>query len=94
MNCDPYPAAICATCGDRLRRNKPRDLAVTWRPGVCGWCGADTSVTQPRDFGYPTAPALPASSGERPLPPPVTDPAAIPAASGHSPLRDQETCHD
>lgn len=47
-----YPAWICADCG--LKFGKRRPLWATWHTGRCGWCDETASVTEPRDFGYPS----------------------------------------
>lgn len=55
---DEYPAWICTPCGMRHGRRVPK-LATYHGGERCGWCGETTTVTQPRDFGYPPAPAKP-----------------------------------
>lgn len=56
-----YPAKICPPCG--RKHGKPRGSCATFYPGTCGWCGADTIVTEPRDYGYPPAPKRSAKGG-------------------------------
>ena len=74
--------AICAPCGARLGRGRAT-RSTTWSTGDCGWCGEHTSVTEPRDYGYPPAPA---SFGERPSPLPSTsDASAVPAPAASGP---------
>ena len=47
---DHYPNAICHACGtDRGTHQR----ISTYHAGVCGWCGEQRPVTEPRDYGYP-----------------------------------------
>lgn len=48
----PYPDAICHDCGTKHGRLRLPDVS-TRSMGTCGWCGRETVVTQPRDYGYP-----------------------------------------
>ena len=51
-----YPSWICADCGTNYGRPMPKGHVATWHKGVCGWCErSNVSVTEPRDFRYPTA---------------------------------------
>lgn len=53
-----YPAWICEPCGRAKGRRIPS--CATWHVGdSCGWCGAETITTEPRDFGYPPGPDRP-----------------------------------
>lgn len=46
----PYPNWICFECGNKYGR---RECGVaTWHPSVCGICGKEDIVTEPRDFGH------------------------------------------
>ena len=45
-----YPAWVCSTCGEKFGR---RECGVaTWHVGICGVCGIEASVTEPRDYGH------------------------------------------
>jgi len=44
-----YPAWVCGECGTKYGRH-PCGIA-TFHKGICGICGEEKSVTQPRDFG-------------------------------------------
>jgi len=46
-----YPDAICYDCG--IKHGRKRARWSSWSMGVCGWCGQDTNVTEPRDYGWP-----------------------------------------
>lgn len=59
-----YPTWICTPCGTRYGKRVP-ELA-TYHGGWCGWCGARTTVTEPRDFGYPPPPLEAALRSRRP----------------------------
>ena len=53
----PYPAWVCAECGRKHNPKKEmRSPWATWHPGVCGVCGKQASVTEPRDYNYPNFP--------------------------------------
>jgi hypothetical protein len=45
---------ICSQCGEKY--GKPRDCISTWHYGTCDYCGDETTVTEPRDYGYPELP--------------------------------------
>lgn len=47
---DYYPAWVCSSCGAKYGRR--RCGTACWHVGVCGICGIETSVTEPRDFGH------------------------------------------
>lgn len=47
---DQQPGWVCYSCGTRYGVRAP--VAATWGLGICGCCGRQTDVTQPRDFGY------------------------------------------
>lgn len=50
-----YPDSICHDCGSpHLRPGQGR--VSSWSPGICGWCGEEKPVTEPRDYRYPPAP--------------------------------------
>lgn len=46
-----YPAEICCDCGRKHGSRVP--TFATFYYGKCGWCGIETVVTEPRDYGYP-----------------------------------------
>ena len=46
-----YPDVICLDCGTKHGRGPVRTLSTTY-PGVCGICGREATVTEPRDFGH------------------------------------------
>lgn len=48
-----YPSWICNSCGKKYGSNTSGSVFSTWHIGECGWCKQKTSVTEPRDFGYP-----------------------------------------
>lgn len=57
-----YPAWICEPCGREHGRVKNGHLATFHEPDQletedkCGWCGTQKeALTEPRDFGYPSA---------------------------------------
>ena len=51
-----YPSWICADCGRKYGSRVP--TFATYHYGECGWCGLESGpVTEPRDYGYPMAPA-------------------------------------
>jgi methionyl-tRNA synthetase len=63
MKRQEYPAWICTPCGELYGRASVK--YSTFHCGDrCGWCGEVTITTQPRDYGYPPAPALNQSEGE------------------------------
>lgn len=48
---------ICIPCGQKHGRFDPTASSVgTFNRGKCSWCGNETSVTSPSDYGYPTLP--------------------------------------
>ena len=47
----PYPDWVCGGCGQAYGRG-PKTRFSTWHNGVCGVCGKETAVTEPRDFGH------------------------------------------
>lgn len=51
-----YPTWICSDCGRAHGRRIP-DLATFHEGDKCGWCGLETTTTEPRDYGYPPAPS-------------------------------------
>ena len=51
-----YPQWICTQCAESNGGRMPDGHLATWHNGICGWCNEEKSVTQPRDFGYPTCP--------------------------------------
>lgn len=51
-----YPTRICAQCG--VKHGRRVGEISSWSPGVCDWCNTETSVTEPRDYGYPPAPKV------------------------------------
>jgi hypothetical protein len=46
-----YPAWVCVDCGKEYGHKLPGE-GTTWHHGVCGVCGEDDIVTEPRDFGH------------------------------------------
>jgi hypothetical protein len=48
----PYPAWICAPCGEAYGRGMPQSHISTWHTDACGICGKVASVSEPRDFGH------------------------------------------
>lgn len=50
-----YPGCICADCGRKHGRVVPGHISV-FNVGICGWCGEEKSVTEPRDYCYPPGP--------------------------------------
>lgn len=52
----PYPEWICDGCGTK-RAGWPKTKHIsTYHTGVCEVCEKNTTVTEPRDWGYPTFP--------------------------------------
>lgn len=49
-----YPDWICDSCGDKY--GKYSAGCSTFHTGICGVCGEEASVTEPRDYGYPVFP--------------------------------------
>ena len=47
---NPYPVWICVPCGNK-HGNRSAGIA-TFHYGVCGICGKEAIVTEPRDFGH------------------------------------------
>jgi hypothetical protein len=48
----PYPMWTCRECGDAYGRGMPKDHVATWHTGICGVCGQEKTVTEPRDFRH------------------------------------------
>ena len=49
-----YPRWVCRECGVKASRNVNNILQVsTYHTGICGVCGKEKDVTEPRDFLYP-----------------------------------------
>lgn len=48
----PYPVWTCRECGDAYGRGMPEDHVATWHTGICGVCGQEAAVTEPRDFRH------------------------------------------
>lgn len=46
-----YPDWICIDCGEKHGKGPGNDCC-TMHMGVCGVCGKDAAVTEPRDFGH------------------------------------------
>ena len=46
------PDWCCVSCGERYGYGWEEGHLATWHMGLCGICGAESSVTEPRDFGY------------------------------------------
>lgn len=46
-----YPAWVCSSCGAKYGRGAPAGHVCTVHIGVCGICGKERAVTEPRDFG-------------------------------------------
>lgn len=47
-----YPSWICSFCGETHGKTT-KDQVATFHIGICGWCGNERAVTEPRDYGYP-----------------------------------------
>lgn len=47
-----YPKWTCKECAEKAG-GKLRGTATTWHYDICGVCGEEKAVTEPRDFGYP-----------------------------------------
>jgi hypothetical protein len=48
-----YPIWICAPCGLQYGKNPNKSILATFHGGdSCGVCGAESSTTEPRDFGH------------------------------------------
>lgn len=45
-----YPAWVCSDCGDAHGR-RPAGIC-TFHVDVCGICGREEMVTEPRDYGH------------------------------------------
>lgn len=45
--------AICRDCGEHWGRIPKAPHVSTWWIAACNWCGKETDVTDPRDYGYP-----------------------------------------
>lgn len=50
-----YPDWVCVECGERYGNRMPK--VATWHNGVCGVCGQERIVTEPRDFGHLNLPS-------------------------------------
>lgn len=49
----PYPYAICHDCGMKYgRRQNYENFIATFYPETCGICKAETTCTEPRDYGH------------------------------------------
>lgn len=44
------PAWVCHACG--VKYGSFRAGLATWHQDTCGCCSRETSVTEPRDYGY------------------------------------------
>lgn len=44
------PTVVCYPCGVKYGFFRPG--TCSWSKDVCGVCGTEQSVTEPRDFGY------------------------------------------
>lgn len=51
--CHDYPDWICTFCAKENGGKWPDGHIGTFHNGVCGWCGEEVQVTEPRDWGYP-----------------------------------------
>lgn len=47
-------AWIGASCGQKYGTRIP--TCATYHMGECDYCGQETAVTEPRDYGYPALP--------------------------------------
>ncbi len=54
--------AICLPCGNKY--GKANTGVMSCWVARCDWCGAETDVTSPSDFGYPKKPT-PKQCGKR-----------------------------
>lgn len=46
------PSWVCSECGNKYGHGMPEGHVCTMHNDVCGVCGKQKAVTQPRDFGY------------------------------------------
>lgn len=46
------PKLVCHECGIKYGRKVIKDHISTYHIGTCDVCNQETSVTEPRDFGY------------------------------------------
>lgn len=50
-----YPTWVCYSCGiSSINPQSELSIIATWHVGTCGVCNQKASVTEPRDFGYPS----------------------------------------
>lgn len=48
-----YPALVCLDCGNKYaRRPMPDNHVCSVHVDICGVCGKEKEVTEPRDFGH------------------------------------------
>lgn len=55
MKLKPYPLVICADCGRKYQTRGGSGIS-TFHQDICDVCGEDKTVTEPRDYGFPTFP--------------------------------------
>lgn len=48
----PYPVWTCRDCGEAYGRGMPEGHVSTWHTGICGVCGQEKPVTEPRDYRH------------------------------------------
>lgn len=51
LSTNKYPDWICHDCGAKHGR-RPMGGISTWHQGICGVCGSNAPVTEPRDYGH------------------------------------------
>lgn len=51
---DKYPEFICVPCAIENGGRWPAGHLASMSTGLCGWCGKQKEVTEPRDWGYPS----------------------------------------
>jgi hypothetical protein len=48
-----YPTWTCGKCAEEAGGRFPKDHIATYHYNICDVCGQKTTVTQPKDYGYP-----------------------------------------
>lgn len=49
--CGEEPEWVCMNCANERGAVHPPNHISSWHFGICGICGEEKSVTEPRDFG-------------------------------------------
>jgi hypothetical protein len=52
MKKQDYPQWVCSTCGNKYGHGYPEGHVCTMHYGLCGVCGKEAVVTEPRDYGH------------------------------------------